>query len=55
MVGIIEFFGSGFVGMRETDASDVCGSVFADSEEPCDVLLDSSVLLRCAYCTFGSI
>ena len=49
LVGVIEFFGSGFVWVREVDAGDVCGSVFADSEEPCDALLDSGVLLRRAY------
>ena len=39
----------GFVWVREADAGDICGSVFADPEEPCDLLLDSGVLLRCAY------
>ena len=55
MVGFIEFFGSGFIWMRESDACDVGGSVFADPEEPGDLLLNSGVLLRCAYWTFGSI
>ena len=54
MVRIIEFFGSGFVWMREADAGDVGGSIFADPEEPCDPLLDSGVLLQCVYWTFGS-
>ena len=49
LVGVIEFFGSGFVWVREVDAGDICGSVFADSEEPSDALLDSGVLLRRAY------
>ena len=55
MVGIIEFFRSGFVWVREADAGDVGGSVFADLEESCDSLLDSGVLLQRAYWTFGSI
>ena len=55
MVGVIELVGSGFVWMRELDAGDVGGSVFTDLEEPCEALLDSGVLLRRAYWTFGSI
>ena len=55
LVGIIEFFGSGFVWVREADAGDVGGSIFADSEESCDPLLDSGILLQRAYWTFGSI
>ena len=49
MVGVIKVFGNGFVRVREADAGDVGGSVFADSEEPCDPLLDSGILLWCAY------
>ena len=49
LVGIIELAGSGLVWVWETDSSDVGGSVFADSEEPCKALLDSGVLLRRAY------
>ena len=47
LVGIIEFARSGLVGVWETDAGNVGGSVFTDSEEPCKALLDSGVLLRC--------
>ena len=39
----------GLVRVWEADAGDVGGSVFADSEEPCDTLLDSGVLLRHVY------
>ena len=49
MVGVVEFTGSGLIWVQEADAGDVGGSVFADSEEPCDALLDSGVLLRRAY------
>ena len=49
LIGVIEFTGSGLVWVWEADASDVGGSVFTDSEEPCDALLDSSVLLQHAY------
>ena len=49
LVGIIELARSGLVWVWETDAGDVGGSVFADSEEPCEPLLDSCVLLRRAY------
>ena len=49
LVGIVEFFRSGLVGMGEMDTGNVCGSVFADSEEPCDALLDSGILLRRVY------
>ena len=49
LVGAIEFAGSGLIWVWEADAGDVGGSVFADSEEPCDALLDSGVLLRRAY------
>ena len=55
MVGVVELVGSGLVWMRELDTSDIGGSIFADSEESCDMLLDSGVLLRRAYWTFGSI
>ena len=55
LVRVIELVGSGFIWMGEPVASDVGGSVFADSEEPCEALLDSGVLLRRAYWTFGSI
>ena len=55
LVGVIELIGSGFVWMREPDAGDVGRPVFADSEESCEALLESGVLLRRAYWTFGSI
>ena len=49
LVRIIELAESGFVWVREADASDVGGSVFTDSEEPCDLILYSGVLLWRAY------
>ena len=49
MVRVVGFAGSGFVWVWETDACDTGGSVFADLKEPCDLLLDSSVLLRRVY------
>ena len=49
LVGVVEFAGSGFVWVWETDTGNVGGSVFTDSEESCDALLDSGVLLRRAY------
>ena len=45
LVGIVELARSGLVWVWETDASDVGGSIFADSEESHDMLLDSGVLL----------
>ena len=49
LVRVIELAGSGFVWVWEVDPGDVGGSIFADSEESCNVLLDSGVLLRLAY------
>ena len=49
LVGVVEFAGSRFVRVWETDTGNVGRSVFADSEESCDALLDSGVLLRRAY------
>ena len=55
LVGVVKFFGSGFVWMGEADASNIGRSVFADPEESCNALLDSGVLLCHVYWTFGSI
>ena len=49
MIGVVKFTGSGFIWEWEADAGDIGGSIFADLEEPCDVLLDSGVLLLCVY------
>ena len=49
LVGVVEVFGSWLVWVREPDSCDVGRSVFTDSEESGDSLLDSSVLLRRAY------
>ena len=49
LVGVVKFTGGGLVQVWEADAGDVGGSIFTDSEESCNMLLDSSVLLRCAY------
>ena len=55
LVGVVKLVGSGLVWVRKPDAGNVGGPIFADSEEPCEALLDSGVLLRRAYWTFGSI
>ena len=39
LVGVVEFAGSGLVGMREGDSCDVGGPVFADAEESRNLLL----------------
>ena len=49
LVRIVKFFGDGFVRVREVDAGNVGGSIFTDSEESCDALLDSGVLLQRVY------
>ena len=49
MVGVIEFTRSRFVWVWEVDTSNVGGSVFTDSEESCNVLLDSGVLFLRVY------
>ena len=55
LVRVIELAGGRFVWVREADTSDVGGSIFTDSEESCNPLLDICVLLLYAYWTFGSI
>ena len=49
LIRVIELARSGFVWVWEVDTGNVGGSVFADSEESCDALLDSGVLLLRAY------
>ena len=49
LVGVVEVFGSRLVWVREPDSCDVGRPVFTDSEESGDSLLDSGILLRCAY------
>ena len=55
LIRVVKLSRSGFIWMGEADTSDIGGPIFADLEEPSDVLLDSSVLLWRAYWTFGSI
>ena len=49
LVGNVELTGIGLIWVWELDAGNVGGSIFTDSEESCDELLDSGVLLRRAY------
>ena len=49
LVGVVEFTGSGFIWVWETDTGDIGRSIFTDLEESCDALLDSGILLRRVY------